>query len=92
MRERFDEKFQVSTGKNHNDTNKECFPCEGGYCQMSPENMKDFIEQELKRRDDEIVGMIERNKENNPLGERAINRNEALDDIINTIKTEHDKQ
>lgn len=89
MRERFDDKFQVSTGKNHNDTSKECFPCEGGYCQMSPAEIKDFIEQELKKERGEILQMIEHylrlarygnDDDLNPVYERA------FEEIINTIK------
>jgi len=49
-------------------------------------DLLDFIEQELKKEREEIVEMIELNKKNNPLGERAVIRDESLDEIINTIK------
>lgn len=41
MPERFDEKFDVFIKKN-----REVFPCEGGYCEMCPVEIKRFIQSE----------------------------------------------
>ena len=40
----FDEKFEVSNVSDSEQV-EECFPCEGGFCDMSPTEIKSFISQ-----------------------------------------------
>lgn len=93
-REQFNKKFEVHKWKNDE---KERFPCEGGYCDMSPKEIKDFFTSQLSS----IIAEVEESygKEGKftggfgfqgiAMGIDSFQRNEdkVRDDIITIIKS-----
>ena len=77
MGERFNKQFGVFIKKN-----REVFPCEGGYCDMCPIEIKRFIQSEIDlavaNREKEIVGILEESKDGS-------DGDVVLDYIINII-------
>lgn len=47
MHERFDEKFKVVIWEHRNSSTERFLGCEGGYCEMSPTEIKAFVQSEI---------------------------------------------